>query len=69
MKVEILSNNISLDGKTYLKGETAEITKDEFDIVKKMDKDADRDFRLKTISKPKKSDTIAKKLSPKKSKK
>jgi len=51
MKVKILTDNICLSGKIYKENEIADIKKEEFDIVKRMDKHAKREFRLKQISK------------------
>jgi len=53
MKVEILTNNIFLNGKTNYQGEIVTASKEEVDIVKKMDKEAGRDFRLKVIAEKK----------------
>lgn len=53
MKVEILTNNIFLNGKTNYQGEIVTASKEEVDIVKKIDKEAGRDFRLKVIAKKK----------------
>ena len=55
MKVEILTNNIFINGKTNYQGEIVTASKEEVDIVKKLDKDAGRDFRLKVITAKKKS--------------
>jgi len=54
MKVEILSNNIFLNGKTNYQGEIVTASKEEVDIVKKLDLEAKRDFRLKVIAENKK---------------
>ena len=54
MKVEILSNNIFLNGKTNYQGEIVTASKEEVDIVKKLDLEAKRDFRLKVIAEKKK---------------
>lgn len=53
MKVEILTNNIFLNGKTNYQGEIVTASKEEVDIVKKIDKEAGRDFRLKVIAEKK----------------
>jgi hypothetical protein len=53
MQVEILTNNIFLNGKTNYQGEIVTASKEEVDIVKKIDKEAGRDFRLKVIAKKK----------------
>ena len=53
MKVEILTTNIFLNGKTNYQGEIVTASKEEVDIVKKMDKEAGRDFRLRVIAKKK----------------
>jgi len=55
MKVEILTNNIFLNGKTNYQGDIVTATKQEVDIVKKLDKEAGRDFRLKIITEKKKT--------------
>jgi hypothetical protein len=55
MKVEILTNNIFLNGKTNYQGDIVTASKTEVDIVKKLDKEAGRDFRLKVIAEKKKS--------------
>lgn len=60
MKVEVLSNNIFLNGNTHYKGDIVTITKSEVDIVKKLDKEANRDLRIKVIAEKKKT-TKAKK--------
>jgi len=61
MKVEILTKNIFLNGKTNYQGEIVTASKTEVDIVKKLDKESGRDFRLKVIAE--------KKVTPKKAKK
>jgi len=61
MKVEILTNNIFLNGKTNYQGDIVTASKTEVDIVKKLDKEAGRDFRLKVIAE-KKVTTKAKRL-------
>jgi len=53
MKVEILTNNIFLNGKTNYQGDIVTASKTEVDIVKKLDKEAGRDFRLKVIAEKK----------------
>ncbi len=53
MQVEILTNNIFLNGKTNYQGEIVTASKEEVDIVKKIDKEAGRDFRLKVIAEKK----------------
>jgi hypothetical protein len=53
MKVEILTNNIFLNGKTNYQGDIVTASKTEVDIVKKLDKEAGRDFRLKVLLKRK----------------
>ncbi len=55
MKVEILSNNIFLNGKTNYQGDIVTVSKEEVDITKKLDKEAGRDFRLKIIAEKKKA--------------
>lgn len=60
MKVEVLSNNIFLNGNTHYKGDIVTVTKSEVDIVKKLDKEANRDLRIKVIAEKKKT-TKAKK--------
>ena len=52
MKVEILGNTF-LSGEMRTKGDVVDTTKEEHDIVKKLDKEANREFRLKVIAKPK----------------
>jgi len=59
MKVEILTNNIFLNGKTNYQGDIVTASKTEVDIVKKLDKEAGRDFRLKVIAEKK---TVTKKV-------
>jgi len=59
MKVEILTNNIFLNGKTNYQGDIVTVSKEEVDIVKKLDKEAGRDFRLKVIAEKK---TVTKKV-------
>ncbi len=54
MKVEILTTNIFLNGKTNYQGDIVTASKTEVDIVKKLDKEAGRDFRLKVIAEKKK---------------
>lgn len=61
MKVEVLSNNIFLNGNTHYKGDIVTVTKSEVDIVKKLDKEANRDLRIKVIAEKKKKTTKAKK--------
>ncbi len=53
MKVEILTNNIFLNGKTNYQGDIVTATKEEVDIVKKLDKEAGRDLRIKVIAEKK----------------
>jgi hypothetical protein len=53
MQVEILTNNIFLNGKTNYQGDIVTASKEEVDIVKKIDKEAGRDFRLKVITEKK----------------
>jgi hypothetical protein len=55
MKVEILTTNIFLNGKTNYQGEIVTASKEEVDIVKKLDTEAGRDFRLKVIATKKKA--------------
>lgn len=52
MKVEILGNTF-LSGEMRTKGDVVDTTKEEHDIVKKLDKEANREFRLKAVAKPK----------------
>ena len=52
MKVEILGN-VFLNGEMRAKGDVVDTTKEEHDIVKKLDKEANREFRLKAVAKPK----------------
>jgi len=59
MKVEILTNNIFLNGKTNYQGDIVTASKTEVDIVQKLDKEAGRDFRLKVIAEKK---TVTKKV-------
>jgi len=59
MKVEILTNNIFLNGKTNYQGDIVTASKEEVDIVKKLDKEAGREFRIKVIAEKK---TVTKKV-------
>ena len=47
VKVEVLCNNIFLDGAFHKKGDTVSIDQGDADVVKKLDDEAGRDFRLK----------------------
>jgi len=63
MKVEIKTNNIFLNGKTNYQGDIVTATKKEVDIIKRQDKDAGRESRLKVIAEKKKNPkkTVSKK--------
>ena len=49
VKVEVLCNNIFLGGELRVKGDSFSVDKEEVDIVKAMDEEAGREFRLKVI--------------------
>lgn len=47
MKVEVLCNNIFLDGSFRYQGEVVDISKEDFNAVEQLDANAGRECRLK----------------------